>query len=380
MDLSYILNQLGEDRENYFNAVSPPVMQTSNFAFKTVADFRLAMDDESLSHLYTRGNNPTVEIVRKKVAALEQTEDCLLFASGVAAISAAVMSTVKAGDHIICIESPYSWTKHLLTQILPDYNISTTFIDGKNIENIQNAIQPNTKLIFLESPNTFWFDLQDIKAVCALAKQHGITTAIDNSYCTPLYQQPHTLGVDLVIHTATKYLAGHSDVVAGLVCGSKEKIQRIFQHQFMCFGAIPSPHDAWLLLRGLRTLPLRLEKSTATAEKVIAYLEQHEKVDRILYPFNASHAQYELAKKQMQRGNGLFAVLLKTNDQLKIEQFCNTLQRFLMAVSWGGHESLVFAACIKRDNQYPVNYVRFYIGLEEADVLIADLDSALRII
>ncbi|MBC8046689.1 MAG: PLP-dependent transferase [Fimbriimonadaceae bacterium] len=380
MDISYILNQLGEDRENYFNAVAPPIIQTSNFAFKTVADFRNAMQDELHAHLYSRGNNPTVEIVRKKIAALEGTDDCLVFSSGVAAVTAAVMSVVKSGDHIVCIESPYSWTTHLLTQILPDYNISTTFVDGKEIKNFESAIQSNTKLIFLESPNTFWFDLQDIKAVCDLAKQKKIITAIDNSYCTPLYQQPHLYGIDLIVHTATKYLAGHSDVVAGVVCGNKEIIGKIFQHQFMCFGAIPSPHDAWLLLRGLRTLPLRLEKSVNTTEKVIAYLGKHLKVEKIIYPFHPSHAQYDLAKKQMKRGGGLFAVLLKTNSTEKIELFCNTLERFLLAVSWGGHESLVFAACIKKNNHYPNNYVRFYIGLEEADVLIEDLERSLEMI
>lgn len=380
MDISYILNVLGEDRENYFNAVAPPIMQTSNFAFKTVEEFREATKNELQSHLYTRGNNPTTEILRKKIAALEKTEDCLLFSSGVAAIAAAILNTVKNGDHVICVESPYSWTSYLLKNIAPQYGITTTFVDGKNIENFTAAIRANTKLIFLESPNTFWFDLQDIRAVTDLAKKHRITTAIDNSYCTPLYQQPHTLGVDLVCHTATKYLSGHSDVVAGVICGSKEKIDSIFRNEYMTFGAVLSPHDAWLMLRGLRTLPLRLEQSVSSTEKVIAHFMEHEKVEKIIYAFHPAHPQFELAKKQMKRGGGLFAMLLKTNDPKKIENFCDHLNRFLLAVSWGGYESLVFPACIKTGSDYPVNFVRFYIGLEAPEVLIADIEHALQYI
>ena len=186
MDISYILNILGEDREQYSNAVAPPIFQTSNFAFKTVADFRLATKNELISHLYTRGNNPTTEIVRKKIAALEGTDDCLLFSSGVAAISATIFHCVKAGDHIICIESPYSWTEYLLKNILPAYGITSTFVDGKNTEEITNAIQPNTKLIFLESPNTFWFDLQDLKAICDIARSKNIIIVIAHHYISNL--------------------------------------------------------------------------------------------------------------------------------------------------------------------------------------------------
>ena len=380
MDISYILNILGEDREQYSNAVAPPIFQTSNFAFKTVADFRLATKNELISHLYTRGNNPTTEIVRKKIAALEGTDDCLLFSSGVAAISATIFHCVKAGDHIICIESPYSWTEYLLKNILPGYGITSTFVDGKNTEEITKAIQPNTKLIFLESPNTFWFDLQDLKAICDIARSKNIITAIDNSYCTPLYQQSHLLGVDIICHTATKYLSGHSDVLAGVICANQEHINSIFKNEYMTYGAVLSPNDAWLFLRGLRTLPLRLEKSVSNAEKLISWLEKHPKIEKIIYPFHNSHPQFELAKKQMKRGGGLFAVLLKTQDKQKIESFCDNLKRFLLAVSWGGYESLVFPACIKEGGTYPVNFVRFYTGLEEVDVSIEDIEQALNLV
>ncbi|HET8962382.1 MAG TPA: aminotransferase class I/II-fold pyridoxal phosphate-dependent enzyme [Chitinophagales bacterium] len=379
MDISYIINSLGEERSNYFNAVTPPIVQTSNFAFPTVQDLRNAIQQEMNSHLYTRGNNPTVEIVRKKIAALEQTEDALLFSSGVAAVAAAVMHVVKQGDHVICVRNPYSWTKYLLDEILVRFGITTTYVDGREIENFEQAIQKNTTLIFLESPNTFLLELQDITAVTTLAKANNIRTIIDNSYATPLFQNPYVLGVDIVMHTATKYLAGHSDVVAGVICADKETIAAIFKNEFMCFGAIPSPHDAWLLLRGLRTLELRLERSAANAKALTHYLAQHPKVEKIIYPHHPSHNQHTLALQQMKNSSGLFSIVLKSNDQQRIELFCNALERFLLAVSWGGHESLVFPACASTHTHYPINFIRFYTGIEQTEVLLQDVEDALRL-
>lgn len=377
MDLSYILNILGEDRDQYFQAVTPPIVQSSNFAFSTVAEFRESLRLEKTSHVYTRGNNPTTEIVRKKLSALEGTDDCLMFSSGVAAISAVLLYALRSGDHVICVRSPYSWTHFLLTEIFTRYQIETTFVDGRDVAQVADAIRTNTRLIYLESPNTFVFELQDLAAISTLARSKNILTAIDNSYAAGMYQHPHALGVDLVIHTATKYLAGHSDVVAGAVCGAQAHINVLFKDIFMAFGAVPSPHDSWLLLRGLRTLPIRLQKSAENAERIIAHFEHHPDVVQIIHPMHPSHPQYALAQKQMQRGSGLFAMVLRTNDTQKTEAFCNHLQRFLLAVSWGGYESLVVPACIKEASDLPAGFVRFYAGLEEADVLIADIEQAL---
>ena len=220
MDLSHILNHLGEDREQYFGAVSPPIIQTSNFALQDIAHLREAMLDEYHHHLYSRGNNPTVEILRKKLAALEGTEDALVVSSGAAAMAIAVIGVVQQGDHVICVQNPYSWTRHLLTEFLPRFGVSATFVQGDQLTAIEQAIRPNTRLLFLESPNTMTFGLQDLAACARLARQHGIITCIDNSCSSPLYQQPASLGIDLVMHSATKYLNGHSDVVAGVICGS----------------------------------------------------------------------------------------------------------------------------------------------------------------
>jgi cystathionine beta-lyase/cystathionine gamma-synthase len=216
-DLSYILNELAEEREHYFNAVSPPVIQTSNFIFKKVDDLGRGLEDEMSGYLYSRGLNPTVEILRRKLAALDGAEDCLVFNSGASAIFAGVLANVKAGDHIVSVRSPYTWAQRMFDVVLPRFNVSTTYIDGTKIENWVQATRGNTSLYYLESPNSWTFALQDIKAVVSLAKTNGVITAIDNSYCTPLQQNVIAMGIDLAIQTATKYIGGHSDTLGGVL-------------------------------------------------------------------------------------------------------------------------------------------------------------------
>lgn len=384
MDISYILNELGEEREGYFNAVSPPIIQTSNFTFKTVDDFRQGLGNEFDALLYSRGHNPTLNILRKKLAALDGAEDALVFSSGIAAITVPILSLLKQGDHIISVENPYSWTVKLFNDFLTKFGITTTFVDGTNVENFENALQLNTKLIYLESPNTFSYDLQDLKAITTLAKPRGIITMADNSYCSPLYQQPIAMGIDLVAQSATKYIGGHSDVVAGVVTGSRELIEKIFNNEFMNTGATLSPHSAWLLIRGLRTLPLRLQRSFETTKQVIAWLKQQSQVDRVLWPFDADFKQAELAHQQMNGCGGMFSFTLKSSSLDKIEAFCNGLKHILMAVSWGGHESLIIpsiAGIAKADyNEHNFRHqlIRVYIGLEDANYLINDIAQALN--
>jgi cystathionine beta-lyase/cystathionine gamma-synthase len=383
MDISFILNELGEERENYFNAVSPPIIQTSNFTFKTVSDFRQALGDEFDAQLYSRGNNPTLNILRQKLAALDGAEDALVFSSGIAAVSVPILSLLKQGDHIVSVENPYSWTIKLFNDFLPKFGIHTTFVDGSEVENIKNAIQPNTKLIYLESPNTFSYELQDLQAIAQIAKEKGVITMIDNSYCGPLYQQPVKLGIDLVAQSATKYIGGHSDVVAGVLTGSREILKRIFDHEFMNIGPSLSPHSAWLLIRGLRTLPLRMQRSFETATIVTQWLAKHPAVDKVIWPFSPNFKQIALAHKQMQGCGGMFSFTLKEPSVQKIEAFCDKLQHILMAVSWGGHESLIIPSIAGVAlNDYDKNnlrhqLIRMYVGLEDADYLIRDLEQAL---
>lgn len=379
MNRTFIINQLGEDREKYFNAVGPPIIQTSNFAYPTVDEFVAAITHEKYEHVYTRGNNPTVSMLCKKLAALEGAEDCLMVGSGAAAITNSIVSRVGAGDHIVSVRDPYSWATHLLTKILPRFNVQTTFVDGTKLENFENACTEKTKLIYLESPNTWTFELQDLKAVADSAKQKGITTVVDNSYCTALCQRPIDLGIDLVIYSATKYYNGHSDVVAGAICGSTEKITHIFHNEFMTFGNILAPQNAWLMLRSLRTLPIRLKQSSESTLKVIDFLQSSDKIERIWYPFLADNPQIDLARKQMSTPMGMFTLSLKTKDVSSIKRFCESLRYFLIAVSWGGYESLIMPKCAFVDKDDPrVSMIRFYVGLEEADVLIEDLDNALK--
>src|SRR6185312_5223702 len=345
MDLSYILNELGEERESYFNAVAPPIIQTSNFVFKEVDDLRKAFADESSTYLYSRGNNPTVTILSKKLAALDGAEDCLVFNSGAGAIFASVLANVKNGDHIVSVNRPYSWAQNLFNNILPRFNVTTTYIDGRDIENFRKAIQPNTKIIYLETPNSWSFYLQDLKEVAKLAKEKNILTICDNSYCSSLYQQPIKYGIDLVLQSATKYIGGHSDVVAGVLCGGKEMINKIFNCEYMNMGIGTTPLHAWLLLRGLRTLKVRLDRISATTTKIVNYLKKHEKVERVIFPLDKDFPQYQLAKQQMQGACGLFSFVIKAEKVEEIENFCQGLQHILMAVSWGGHESLIIPGC-----------------------------------
>jgi cystathionine beta-lyase len=384
MDLSHILNHLGEDRELYYGAAAPVLVQSTNFVFPTLAELRAALAEEMDRPFYTRGHNPTVATLRKKLAALEGTEDCLVFGSGSAAVAAAVLSSVEAGSHIVCVRKPYSWTHKLLTQFLPRFGVETTFVDGSDPESFRSAIRPSTRLIYLESPNSLTFELQDIAAVAAIAREHGIATAIDNSYASPLNQQPAAWGIDMIIHSASKYLGGHSDVVAGVLCCSRARAEQVFRSEYMTLGGILSPHDAWLILRGLRTLPLRIERVAESTPKVVRFLESHPGVERVYYPFSPSHPQHALALRQMRRPAGQFSILLRAARPESVEVFCNSLERFLMGASWGGYESLAFpmAALLTSANyqnrELPWNLVRFYVGLEEPDLLIADLAQALE--
>jgi cystathionine beta-lyase/cystathionine gamma-synthase len=383
MDLSFILNEFAEDRDSYFNAISPPIVQTSNFAFSKVADMRKAFDDEMGGYLYSRGLNPTVDILRKKLAALDGAEDCLVFNSGAAAVFAAIFANVKSGDHVISVKKPYTWVQRMLDVIMPRFGVSTTYVDGTSVANFEQAIRPETSLIYLESPNSWDYALQDLEAVAALAKKHNIITICDNSYCTPLYQQPIKLGIDIAMQTATKYIGGHSDTLGGVISGTHAMMKRIFNSEYLTVGSGIQPFNAWLLIRGLRTLPARLDRITRTTQKLVEFLKTHPLIEEVIFPLDPSFAQYELAKKQMKGGCGLVTVVIKAERMEQVVTFCEALRHILMAVSWGGHESLAIPKCASLD---PAAFnpadrehrmIRFYFGLEEPEYLIEDISQAL---
>jgi cystathionine beta-lyase/cystathionine gamma-synthase len=382
MDISYIINELGEDRDHYFNAVAPPIVQTSNFRVETVDQLKALFEDEYSGYLYSRGLNPTVEILRKKLAALDDAEDCLVFNSGAAATFAAVLANVKAGDHIVSVSRPYTWAQRMFDIILPRFGVTTTYIDGGRIEDFERAILPATSLIYLESPNSWDFRLQDLAAVAELARAEGIVTIVDNSYCTPIYQRPIRMGIDITMQTATKYIGGHSDTIGGVLCGTRAMMKKIFDSEYLNIGSGIQPFNAWLLIRGLRTLPARLERISRTTRDVLHFLQGHPRVEKLLFPLDEGFPQIELARRQMQGACGLVSFYVHAASRAEIVRFCESLRHIFMAVSWGGHESLILPKCAglteaEFDAGNPEHrMLRLFTGLEDAAYIIDDLRQA----
>ena len=348
-----------------------------------------AFDDRINTSIYTRGRNPGVHMVEKKLAALAGGEKSKLFTSGMAAVTAAVMHFLSAGDHVIALKNIYGPTNNLIHVYLrKKMGIKTTFVSGNEIGEFEEAIRENTKLIYLESPSSAIFSIQDIEGVCKLARSKGIKTIIDNTWATPIFQQPLKMGVDLEVHSCSKYIGGHSDVVAGLVIGNSEDIDNISVNEFELLGGKIAPIEAWLILRSLRTLPIRMKAHQEHAMKVAEYLEIHPKVQQVNYPGLKSFPQYELAKKQMSGYSSLLSFKLKTINLEEIKKFFNSLQIFKIGVSWGGHESLIYAPAISylkelNTEQFEglgisLSDMRISVGLENVDDLIADMEQALN--
>ncbi|MBL7942979.1 MAG: PLP-dependent transferase [Flavobacteriales bacterium] len=376
-DINRILFELGES-ENPWNAVTPPLVRTSNFSFPTVSAFTDAIAHEKNTHIYSRGNNPTVRLLEKKLAALQGMEDALCFGSGSAALSAAIASQLKAGDHVICVRHCYSWTHKLLTEWLPRFGVETTFVDGFSLDQFMEARKSNTKLVVLESPTSVRMRLQPVAEVAAWAKREHLVTLIDYSYGSPLCTKPADAGIDLICHTATKFIGGHSDILGGVVCGSAGMIESLFKNEYMTFGAVLSPDNAALFTRSLRTLPMRMERQSKTVKEVVAFLAAHPAVGEVIWPFHPSHPDYTRCNEQFDFEIPLFSIVLKTDDRTRIVAFLESLCTFRMAVSWGGFESLVLPCVAFNHPDWPVNLVRMYVGFEDAAYLCDDLSQALQ--
>lgn len=381
----------GENRAAYEGAVVPPIFQNSLFTFESWDDISAAFDDRTNSFIYSRGNNPTVKIAQEKIARLAGGERALLFGSGMGAISAAVLHCVRKDGHVIAVKNIYGPANNLFYSYLRDkMNISLTFVSGEDPAAFAAAIRPETCLIYLESPSSGVFTLQDLAAVAALAKANNIKTVIDNTWATPLFQKPLAMGIDLEVHSCSKYLGGHSDVVAGVIIGSNELIGEIFRREYEWIGARIAPMDAWLITRSLRTLPMRLRAHQESAMRVANFLEQHPKVASVIYPGLPSFPQYELGQRQMTGYTGLLAFRLKTTDLQQVKTFFNSLQVFRIGVSWGGHESLIYALAISyvkemtaeqfADTGLAYGDMRISVGLEDAADLVEDLAQALGLI
>ncbi len=305
------------------------------------------------------------------------------------AISSAILHFVKHGEHIISIKNVYGPANNFMNVYLKEKcNIETTFIDGKDIKDFENSIKDNTKLIYLESPSSAVFGLQDIKKVVALAKKNNIKTIIDNTWATPVFQRPLEMGIDLEIHSCSKYIGGHSDVVAGVVVGKEIDIRSIFDREHAFLGAKLSPFEAWLILRSLRTLKIRMLQHQENAIAVANFLDEHPKIKKVLYPGIESFEQYQLAKEQMSGFSGLMGFIIDSNNIDEIKNFFNSLKYFRIGVSWGGHESLIYAPAISYLKEMPkeqfdnmgisLGVMRISVGLEEVNDLIDDLKQALK--
>ncbi|MHA4986608.1 trans-sulfuration enzyme family protein [Cetobacterium sp. 2G large] len=387
-NLETILAHYGEERDKHNGAIVPPIYQNTLFAFESWDHIDNAFSDPINNNIYTRGNNPSVSIVEKKLAKIAGGEKARLFSSGMAAISSAIMSCVKANCHVITLRNIYGPAMNFLDNYLRDkFNVDVTFVSGESVEEIENAIKENTTLIYLESPSSAIFSMQNLKAIADLAKKHNIKTIVDNTWATPIFQKPLELGIDLEVHSCSKYLGGHSDIIAGVIIGSAKDIDSIYQNEFLLFGAKMAPFEAWLLMRSLRTLPMRMEKHQNNALKVASFLENHPKIKSVNYPGLKSHPQFELGKEQMKGYSGLMSFVIDSEELGDIKNFVNALEHFSIGVSWGGHESLIHAPAISylkemspeqfKSTGLSLGVMRVSIGLEHVDDLIDDLNKAL---
>lgn len=368
---------IGENPADYYNAVVPPIFSNSLHVYDSVAGY------ETGRFSYGRHSNPLVEIVEAKLAVLERGERALLFSSGMAAATAAVMHACSAGGHIILQQTCYNPVKNFMERIcIPKLNMEVTYLDCLDLGEIEAAIRPNTQAIMIESPSTFVFDIIDIAGVAALAKRHGVRTYIDNTYCTPLFQKPLELGVDYVMHTASKYLGGHSDLIGGALVVKEwgDELQNDYRE---LFGSIPGPFEAWLVLRGMRTLAARLNQHQESALAAARFLHDHPKVKTVYHPGLESHPRHDLGKKQMAGYTGLFAIELDGDGERAVK-FCDALKLFGKGCSWGGFESLAIMPLRLADDGLvgkfgaSKNIIRLHCGLEGTENLVADLDKALK--
>ena len=389
MGADTLLAHFAEERGAYHGAVVPPIFQNSLFTFDSWQAIDQAFDDRTGSYIYTRGQNPSVSVAEQKIARLAGGERAKLFASGMAAISAVILHHVRAGDHVVTVDNIYGPARTFLTGYLADkMDLGTTFVSGEHISDFEAALTDRTRLIYLESPSSAVFSLQDLAAVAELARDRGIPTVVDNTWATPIFQRPLELGIDFEVHSCSKYLGGHSDLVTGVVIGKEQAIIDLTVREYELLGGKMAPWEAWLLTRSLRTLSMRMDRHQHNALTVANFLENHPAIRRVRYPGLESHPQYELAQKQMTGTSGLLSFELKTSDVGKIRNFVNAVRVFQIGVSWGGHESLIYAPAISYLKELPpeqferlgisLGDIRLSVGLENAEDLVRDLDRALE--
>ena len=379
-----ITSHYGEEYDKYYNAIVPPIFMNSLNVFNEIDDYFNAKVHDKHTYVYGRVQNPTVRILEDKVAALEHGVAAFAFGSGMAAATTAVLSVVKTGDNIVCLRNAYGPLKNFVENYCPQHLGTTlTYVKGIEVSEFEEAITDNTSLVILESPSSVVFTLQDVEAVSQIAHAHGAKVYIDNSFCSPIFSNPLDMGADIVMHTASKYMGGHSDIIGGMLAVRDEELANAIVTNRELFGGIIGPMEAWLILRGLRTLSVRVKAHEEVAMKVAEYLENHPKVAKVYYTGLKSHPQHDLVQKQQKGSTGLmtFEIRGSTDDARKV---VNSLKVFKIGVSWGGFESLACMPHMRCDEQAcqwlggGQNLIRIHCGLEGADALIADLAQALE--
>ena len=378
-------DSLARQNEKSGTPLLPPIYQNSTFRFTSAEECAEAFANEESGYVYTRWGNPTQQILEQKLAVLEGGEAALATASGMGAVSTALLTALPDGGHVVAMETLYSATHHLLNEDLTRLGIETTFVDATDVNAIERALRPDTKVIYLESPTNPLLKLVDLGACAEIAQAHGALTMIDNTFATSCGQQPITLGIDVVLHSMTKYLSGNGAVIAGAIVGKKQFIEQAKTGALRNFGAVISPFNAWLTLHGIATLPLRWARHCENALRIAEFLETHPAVAWARYPGLRSHPQHELAKRQMDGFGGMITLEL-TGGRSAGEQLVNQLQVCSLAVSLGDVRTLIchpastthalVPAEIRRQTGVTDGLVRISVGLEDAEDIIDDLGQA----
>jgi methionine-gamma-lyase len=368
-------------------ALSVPIYQSSTFAFKSAKQGAALFAGEEDGYVYTRLGNPTQAALEREMAFLEGGEAALCFASGMSAIAGVILFLCRNGDNLVSSDTVYGGTHNLYKETLPLWDIQVREANATKLENIEKAIDDRTKLIFIETPANPTLSIIDIAGCAAIAKKHGIPLVIDNTFATPYLQRPFELGADIIIHSATKYIGGHGDTIAGIVVGKKELIDNLRAQILRDLGGVISPLNAWLLLRGLKTLPVRMDRHCTNALEVAKYLSMHPKINWVRYPGLSTHPQHELAKKQMKNFGGMITFEVKGGRKAG-EKLMNSVGLITLAVSLGDCDSLIehpasmthstYSAEELKETGITEGLIRLSVGLEECSDLITDLKLALK--
>lgn len=383
-----LLIHAGYDPNLYDGSLTPPLFQTSTFTFQTAEQGERRFSGEEDGYIYSRLGNPTVRALEERMALLEKGEAALAFGSGMAAVSAVLFHLVKANDHILCSRGVYGCTFGLLELLEENFGVTHTFSPMRTALEVEEGITAKTTCIYLETPINPTMELIDIEMVTSIAKKYGIPVVVDNTFASPYLQNPLKLGADYVIHSATKYIGGHGDVIAGIVVGKrKDEMEKIRFSTQKDIGGIISPFDAWLLLRGLKTLHVRMDRHVENAKKVAAFLKDHPYVERVIYPGDDESGQYKIMVKQMKAPGGLISFTLRGGKK-DAQQFMNNLKLIKTAVSLGDAETLIqhpatmTHAVIPPESREAMgisdNMLRLSVGLESPDDLIEDLRLAFQ--